>query len=267
MGSELFYYTGTGNSLWAARTLAAELGGARVRPMKQCMGVQIPPDTLSVALVFPVYIYGLPRPVVEFVRTLSAGKGTHVVAVATHGGAPGRVLPMVARLLGARGLRLCAGHSLGMPSNYVPWSGPGSAEEQEELFRRAEEELRRIASGIRERTCALLETEGGLAAMVRSSIYHLTYPLVHRMDRLFKMDGVCTRCGTCVEVCPAGNVALGEEGPKWHRGCEQCFACLQWCPRQNIQWGKSRLHPRYHHPAVTRADIIAGTPLRAHADS
>jgi ferredoxin len=265
MGSELFSYTGTGNSLWAARALAAQLGEARVRPMKRCMGVQIAADTLSVGLVFPVYIYGLPRPVVEFVRALSAGKGTHLFAVATNGGQPGRSLAMLARLLDARGMRLCGGYSLEMPSNYVPWSGPGSPEEQEELFRHAEEKLSRIASEVRGRSCALLETAGGPAAVVRSSIYHLTYPLVHRMDRLFRVDGVCSRCGTCVKVCPAGNVRLGEEGPEWHRGCEQCFACLQWCPRQNIQWGKSRPNARYHHPLVTRADIIAGAPLREDA--
>jgi ferredoxin len=263
MGSELFYYTGTGNSLWTARALAGRMGQVRVRPMKQCMGVQLAADTLSVGMVFPVYIYGLPRPVVEFVRALSGGRGTHYFAVATNGGQPGRSLAMLARLLDSRGMRLCAGYSLEMPSNYIPWGGPGSAEEQDELFRHAEGKIARIADEVRERSCALPETESGPAAAARSSIYHLTYPLVHRVDRLFRTDGECDHCGNCAKVCPSGNVELREGGPVWHRRCEQCFACLQWCPRQNIQWGnRTRRNERYHHPSVTLADIIGSAPAR-----
>ena len=34
MRTVIFYYSGTGNSLWSARLLADRLGGAAVRPMK-----------------------------------------------------------------------------------------------------------------------------------------------------------------------------------------------------------------------------------------
>jgi flavodoxin len=33
MDATIFYYTGTGNSLWVARTIADELGGADLIPI------------------------------------------------------------------------------------------------------------------------------------------------------------------------------------------------------------------------------------------
>lgn len=67
MHTRLYYYTGTGNSLWAARQLAARLDGEveLVALRADSPLPDSPPERTG--LVFPVHMWGLPRRVVEFV--------------------------------------------------------------------------------------------------------------------------------------------------------------------------------------------------------
>ena len=255
---ELFYSTGTGNSLWAARLLARELGGARLLSLKH-QGKDPPPrDADAVGIVFPVRMYGVPRPVVEFARGLQAEPSRFIFAVTTNGGEPAGSGQQLERIFAARGLVLSAFHSLTLPSSYIPWGGPGSKEEQQRMFSVAEAEIRRIAEAVRERRLAPPRRHGPLAGRAfRAAVYRLTYPLVPRMDRLFRTDRDCPPCKICEEICPARNIEVRECKPVWLHRCEQCFACLQWCPEKNIQWGRNTAkYERYHHPEVTLQDML-----------
>ena len=68
----IFYFTGTGNSQYAAKTLAAE--GERLVSVVECLrkdkyDYEPGPDE-SVGLVFPVYYGGLPVAVRQFIERL-----------------------------------------------------------------------------------------------------------------------------------------------------------------------------------------------------
>lgn len=87
MGAAIFYYTGTGNSLWAARKVADALGEetglismAGDKDHKKIMNSQ------TIGLVFPVYIWGVPGPVISFVRTMKVLPGSYIFAIAVNGG-------------------------------------------------------------------------------------------------------------------------------------------------------------------------------------
>ena len=70
MKTIIFYYTGTGNSLWSARLLAEGLGGAKLLPMKEADALAAG-DAEAVGFVFPVHMWGVPGPVVQFIEKLS----------------------------------------------------------------------------------------------------------------------------------------------------------------------------------------------------
>ncbi len=77
------------------------------------------------------------------------------------------------------------------------------------------------------------------------------------MDQAFHADETCKGCGSCVRVCPVGNMAMVENKPVWRQHCEQCFACLQWCPQQAIQFGQNTAgRMRYHHPDIRINDMF-----------
>jgi hypothetical protein len=133
MKTVIFYYTGTGNSLWSARLLAEKLGGAKFLPMKGADALAAG-DAEAVGFAFPVHVWGIPLPVRRFIEKVSLRPGTYIFALAVNAGQVSRTLVQLRGLLAGRGLKLAAGFSIVLPSNYIPWGGAAPAEKQQERF-------------------------------------------------------------------------------------------------------------------------------------
>lgn len=257
MKTTIYYYTGTGNSLWAARLLAAELGDAAVKPMRR----EEPEadESESVGLVFPVHIWGLPHRVIDFVSRLPEGKAKYCFAVAVNAGQVASTLVQLRGLLSRRGLALGAGCDLVMPSNYIPWGGPPPLEKQRALFDAAAKKLQRLAPVVARRAPGQVE-KGPLwqRALLSGLLYRLSFGKVPGLDRNFYADDKCNGCALCTAVCPAGDILIENGRPAWQGRCEQCLACIQWCPLEAIQYGaKTAACARYRHPEVALADMRA----------
>jgi ferredoxin len=63
---------------------------------------------------------------------------------------------------------------------------------------------------------------------------------VHEKDRIFSITKNCTSCGTCIAVCPVGNIKMIGKKPAWKYHCELCLACIRTCPAQAIRVGNKR---------------------------
>ena len=258
MKTAIFYYSGTGNSLWSARLLAEKLGDARMVPMRGADALAAG-DAEAVGFVFPVHMWGVPAPVVEFVGKLSLRPGVYLFALAVNAGQVSRTLVQLQEMLARRGLKLAAGFSIVLPSNYIPWGGPGPVERRNARFDAARGRLAEAASCIAAREPGPVEKGPLWQRVVFTAIYRMTFKQVHQMDKDFWCDERCDSCGVCVRVCPAGNIELRKGRPAWMHDCEQCLACIQWCPRESIQFGKKTLaYERYHHPEVSLKDMISG---------
>ncbi len=82
--------------------------------------------------------------------------------------------------------------------------------------------------------------------------------LIPRTDNGIRVGGGCNGCGTCLKVCPAGNIRMKDGRPEFLHACEMCFACDEWCPRSAIQhWGRAE-GIKYHHPEAKLMDMLAG---------
>lgn len=44
------------------------------------------------------------------------------------------------------------------------------------------------------------------------------------------VEDICIKCGKCVEVCPAGAIAMGDEIVTKAEDCTRCHACIKYCP-------------------------------------
>ena len=257
MDATIFYYTGTGNSLWVARLIAEELGGASLIPVSnQGEGERII-DTKVAGVVFPVHIWGVPAPVVRFVESLKSSHPVYFFGVAVHAGQVSNTLVQFKKILSRRGVPLSLGFEVRMPSNYIPWGGPGPQEKQRALFARARDKVSRISDMIRQRAVLPVERGPLWQRIILTAFYHLSFSHVPGMDKKFRADDRCNGCGICLRVCPASNITLSEGKPLWHHRCEQCFACLQWCPAEAIQYGtRTTRYERYHHPEIVLRDIL-----------
>ena len=256
MTTKLYVYTGTGNSLWAARQLALELKDATVNFIpNSSRDLRIEADRIGI--IFPVHIWGLPSHVIQFINHLQVKSGTYLFALAVNAGQPAATLLQFKRLMSTRGKPLAAGYSASLPSNYTPWGGPGPVETQQRLFREAQQKIKAIAGTILRQERKKVDRGPLWQNILFSWIYKMSFRFVRKMDKKFWVDDKCNSCGICSKVCPVSNIEMVNENPSWLHRCDQCFACLQWCPQEAIQYGKKTVrYPRYHHPEVSLKDIL-----------
>jgi ferredoxin len=256
MPTTIYYYTGTGNSLWAARNLAENLGDAQIEAMARLSGPVHAPSG-AVILVFPVHIWGVPGAVLDFIQRLELEPGTWLGALAVNAGQVSGTLVQLESVCAQRGWRLQGGWSLVMPSNYIPWGGPGSDDLVKQRIGDSRTKLRDIATLVREGGITPVERGPLWQRILFTAIYSLSFRKVPTMDSSFWVDTKCNGCGLCARICPANNIAMLDGKPTWQHHCHQCLACIQWCPQEALQYGKKTpAYPRYHHPEVKVGDMI-----------
>jgi ferredoxin len=256
MKTRLFVYTGTGNSLWVARRLALELKEATLEFMPHLAG-DLGVEADRVGVIFPVHIWGLPIRVIQFINHLQVKPETYLFALAVNAGQPAATLLQLQKLMSTRKLSLAVGYSIVMPSNYIPWGGPGPIDTQQRLIREAQEKVKAIVGPILRGERKKVDRGPLWQNILFSGLYKMSLRKVCKMDKNFWVDDKCNSCGICLKVCPAENIEMRNEKPTWLRRCEQCMACIQWCPQEAIQYGKKTVkYPRYHHPEVVLEDML-----------
>jgi len=258
MKTLLYYYTGAGNSLWVARTIAAKLGETEVIPMAGTGDTVDVTGADRVGLVFPIHMWGAPPLVNTFISRLKGGRDTWFFAVAVNAGAVAASLKRLKNQFKKRGMALSAGFSVIMPSIYLPFGDIIPEEKQQQLFENGKEKMDVIADALKERHVMEVEAGPFWQNLIFSGLNSLVKYQVPRMDRSFLADEKCNGCGVCGKVCPVNNIQLSDGRPVWLHHCEQCFACLHWCPEEAIQYGKSTTtKKRYHHPEITLVDMTS----------
>jgi NAD-dependent dihydropyrimidine dehydrogenase PreA subunit/flavodoxin len=261
METILFYFTGTGNSLKAAKDLAEKLGSAELRPIVRSTrkgDESIPVSADRIGIICPVYAWGLPLIVQQFIQRLVLKKSAYIFGLVTYGGFPAATLKQINHLLKEKGSGLSAGFGVQLPGNYTPMYGAFPEEKQKKLFSNAEIKLEQMAGIIREGRTAKIESNSFFVNLVFTDFIHKNgIPQFSQGDREFWVTEKCTGCSTCANVCPVDNIKLEEGKPKWQHHCQRCLACLHWCPEEAIELGKwTPGRKRYRHPKITVEDII-----------
>ena len=259
MKATIYYFTGTGNSLKIARGLSSELDQAEVIAIADAVrGDEVRTDSEVIGIVYPVYMFGEPPIISDFIGKLIVRRDTYVFAVANYAGYMGGAFTQTERELKAQGIKLSAGFGIVMPGNYTPLYGAISAEKQKKIFEKAAVKIKKIASIVKAKMEWPIERPSFLMDKIGDLLYGMMKASIGGMDKEFRVGDGCTSCALCEKICPVDNVIIAESGrPKWMGRCQQCLACLQWCPKEAVQLG--RMTPgrkRYHNPDVTAGDIV-----------
>jgi ferredoxin len=258
MKTLLYYFSGTGNTLMLARLLAKELDNTEIINIAACKESPVAPQAERIGIFFPVYAFGPPRMVIDFIKKLEVAEGTYVFSMVNYGSAGGPVtLKILKSLLAEKGIKLNAGFGAAMPSNYIPFGQAEPQEKQSKKFIAAAEEISRMVQIIKEAPESYFYKASFIPLFFAKWCSKLFIKECPKDAAKFYATDKCTSCGTCVKVCPVGNIKLLDGRPVWGRNCEQCLACLQWCPEVAVQRKRvSETSIRYHNPGVTAEDLI-----------
>lgn len=261
MKTTIYYFSATGSSLNAARQIAAGLGDTELVAIPKALGEQVDATAPRIGLVFPVYAWGLPRIVGDFLKKLVFHQGQYLFAVAVNAGCPGGTLKQLSKILRRQGARLNAGFVV-REANYTLLSdnnglinfvsrigGPAP--------KSTAERLPEILETLKNNQDHPPETSAWGANLVGGLMHGMAIQAFKSADSDFWVDERCNHCGTCVRICPRGNIRLKEGKPAWNHDCELCFACSQWCPQEAIQYQKeSQGVKRSHHPEVRLPEMM-----------
>ena len=246
--SRIYWFSGTGNSLYAAKRLSAEMGGV---PLTQITDAA-PEDAAGgagakVGFVFPSYYCNLPRAVKVFAERLEIKPDTYIFAVVTKGGMGSGSVGALDRVLKTRGLRLNYGKVVHMPANYMINYNPADGDRKAKALDKSDERLQVLAREITARLQSVKSLPFTADKLFRD---------IEKLDAAFTVSDDCTGCGLCERICPVRNIRLENGKPAWLRHCEHCVACISWCPAKAINYGnKTQNRRRYRNPRV-KADEL-----------
>lgn len=257
MGTIIYYFTGTGNSLYLARQLGKQLGGCQIESMAgQPPARPVGGPDENIGFVFPVYGWGPPKIVRQFVEKLDIHEGTYCFALVNYAGLKLDTLGLLNDILQQKGAELAYGYGIKQPGNSIVTYGPPSPVKAQKMMETARGEIDKIAQDIAKKEVRPLKRSG---TRISKWGNNSMYKNIEKYDEKFTVTEKCTGCGLCSKVCPVQNIKIEDKKPTWHHHCERCLACIQWCPSEAIQYGEKTIErKRYHNPYVTAKDIVEG---------
>jgi len=263
MQTKIYTFSGMGNSLAIAQGLADSLGETDISPMASHLEGISEGEEDRLGLVFPVYVSGMPRLVIDFVRHLNPRRDQYVFAVADCESSPGRALVALQALLRINGSDLHAGFAVrgdfmadlpGADRNPVirllDWLGRGHEPPP------ASERLPQIIDAVGAQSRHTPDKGNPSVNIIGTVLHSIGLRILKRSDTAFSTTEACVSCGTCARVCPRRNITLSSGRPVWHHDCELCYACFLWCPKHAISCRGVTPMPPTHHPDVRLADML-----------
>ncbi len=253
----LLYFTGTGNSLSVARTLAAKLGECEIRSIADVIKQGKPISAEEIGIITPVYMHRAPFIVLKALDLIAETE--YLFAIATFGGSMGKIFEQISKRATKNNHLLNLGMAFKMPDNYLPFFEVKDYDKVNEQFAALGDSIEMAVELISQRK-NLIEDRTSFVSknIIPGPFFWSGYVLLNQLDRTFSSDKNCSGCSICAKVCPVENISMKNNRPKWNHNCEQCFACVHWCPSQSINSGFiTKGKKRYHHPDITVQDIIA----------
>lgn len=257
MKTNIYYFSGTGNSLAVAKEIASELDGEiSVSPViKELNKRNSEIEADAIGIIFPVYCHDLPNIIKKFIQKMLFNGNPYIFAIATYNAEPGNALFNLDSMLQEKNLQLDAGFHISMPGNNVMIIDlTTSNEENERRFTAKNKKMKQIITSIDSK-----ERTGVEGTFNPNETYEIKAYLddIYHVAEHFWVTKDCKQCKTCKNVCPKNNIQYVEDKVIWGTDCEYCLACLHWCPEKAIQNGQNSAKcRRYHHPDISIKEII-----------
>lgn len=223
----IFYFSATGNSLYAAKSLDAEI--VSIPQVIDRSDLHYRADRIGIAA--PVYGHELPRMVKEFIWRADFDTD-YLFLILTYGNRHANAVELAQDVFESAGKRVDYIHTVLMVDNFLP---AFDMKEQMALDKHVDGQLSAIKRDIAEKKREIEEvTEQDRQAHANYVDMVRHQPATVWAD--FDFTDQCIGCGICTKVCPAGCIHLEEKrAVRTGEDCQACMACVHVCPERAIK--------------------------------
>lgn len=246
----VFYFTGTGNSLYVARQFAE-----KPLSIPQVMKQESPEfEADEIGIVYPIYGHIAPKMVQEFIRKAKL-KAPYLFAILTYGNRKCNATELWDELAKENGLHFNYITTIKMVDNFLP---SFDMNEQIKIDKQEDKQIAEALRDVSESRNWMQPVTGEERQQHAEFMKRAGGLLSIKAEELLEIKENCIGCGICTQVCPHGNFIMTGEGVKTAGTCEFCLACAQNCPQKAIGLKMKEKNPnaRYRHPEVSLNDIV-----------
>ncbi len=240
---KILYFTGTGNSLYIAKTIASNNKGdiLSIPQLIRNNEYQIKDDVIG--LVFPTYHDNFPE-IVENYLSQANLEANYFFVIISYGGSFGNVMKRTCHLLKTRGINVDYTNNILMVTNYVRTFDiitQRKIKKESEILNK----LVDIQYDINERV------------VNNNLIFKSEYKTKEKEKTMLLLDeNKCVGCNVCTLICPISNIEIKNDKVVFKNKCDNCLACLHACPHNSIHVVNQKGEEHYTNPNVSIGEII-----------
>ena len=250
--TKIFYFSGTGNTLWSAKKIAEQIADAELINI----GAEAEKDEIfieaeAVILLFPAYAYGPPLIVRNFVKR-AVIRTPYFAAFVTYGTSPGGALADICRIVKQKDIKAFYFGRIAAVENYIAIFGPPKPATAKKRLKMQSEATQKAARCIIERKTNNINTFRPCSAFI-SALFSIGVKIFYKW---YKVNDTCDGCRDCEKLCPVSAITINNGRPDFSKKCEHCQGCLNLCPKEAIQFVRIKPGtPRYHHPEIDSDEL------------
>lgn len=246
----VFYFTATGNSLYAAKELDAH-------PVSIAQAIHDPNKAYqadTIGIVCPVFGHEMPELVKEFLKS-ARFETDYFYILLTYGNRHGGAAELAKVYVEELGIHPDYINVILMVDNFLPGF---DMEEQRRIDKKVDEQISRIKADLAERKHYIAPVTEQDRAAHREFLDRMAYAPNMFRD-LYKITDDCIGCGICTKVCPKKCFHMEGQKSVWDPAeCISCMACIHACPMLAIQLKMPEKNPqaRYRNENISLCEIV-----------
>lgn len=246
---KIFYFTGTGNSLYIAKRFGGELYSI---PQVLKGDANIFEDE-KIGIIFPTYGFSIPTIVREFIEKITL-KSPYIFAIMTCGNNSGDSTKYFTFFAKKHNIKVNYSNSIKMVGNHIPLV---DIDKEKSLDKNIEENINKLIKDVSNNR-NYINSGMIIGSILRSAINIVNK--VHPIDtpNNYSVNEDCIKCSSCVKVCPRANVSYNESKQIiFGKHCESCLSCVNNCPKKAIKVkGDKNPNARFRNENVSLKEII-----------
>ena len=233
----ILYFSGTGNSLYAAKLISKITGDELVSLNERIKRVNYEDIHSDKPLIFicPTYAWNIPHIVKDFILKTKFTGSNKAYFILTCGSETGGAAYKLNKICMEKQFEFMGLASIIMPENYLALFPVPDEVKSIAIINNAVLEIKRTAEIISAEKN--LETATSLiSGLIVSSLVTSAFYKFIVSDNGFHTDSRCIGCGLCAKLCSLNNIQIKDKKPVWNGSCTHCMACICSCPKEAIEY-------------------------------